>query len=364
MRNKLNEIGRSMLEMLGVLAVIGVLSVGGIMGYSYSMDKYKANQTVRDITLRVLDLITQVSNGKEPNLDEWETEKTLYDFGEVGLTSDNLVYMHLGKNKKISKRVCRMIFDSRPREILYVDVNEVEVETNPVCREDNMMTFYFDGGNGVCNPRCAEDETCDNGRCYKNQFFPVRSCQTDTDCGECAYCSYLFTCWRKNNGTPCQNGEGACYNAICTTQGCSSNNDCTGNTFCSSPNTSSTAPFPNGAKGRCLPIDLVQIKLDNSKDIYLYYKQLSWWDANSICAALGKKMMTVDDFVVNWDSNLGSYTPKKLLESIISFVPIFDEQWSCIWTQEKNSSHSWCVGYSGSVKSREKNDYTHIGVCW
>ena len=39
MRNKLNEIGRSMLEMLGVLAVIGVLSVGGIMGYSYSMDK-------------------------------------------------------------------------------------------------------------------------------------------------------------------------------------------------------------------------------------------------------------------------------------------------------------------------------------
>jgi len=158
------EKGRSMVEMLGVLAVIGVLSVGGIMGYSYSMDKYKANQTVRDITLRVLDLITQVSNGKEPNLDEWETEKTLYDFGEVGLTSDNLVYMHLGKNKKISKRVCRMIFDSRPREILYVDVNEVEVETNPVCREDNMMTFYFDGGNGVCNPRCAEDETCDNGR--------------------------------------------------------------------------------------------------------------------------------------------------------------------------------------------------------
>ncbi len=109
---------------------------------------------------------------------------------------------------------------------------------------------------------------------------------------------------------------------------------------------------------------MVQIKLDNSKDIYLYYKQLFWWDANSICAALGKKMMTVDDFVVNWDSNLGSYTPKKLLESIISFVPIFDEQWSCIWTQEKNSSHSWCVGYSGSVKSREKHDYTHIGVCW
>ena len=31
MKVKFNEIGRSMLEMLGVLAVTGVLSVGGIM---------------------------------------------------------------------------------------------------------------------------------------------------------------------------------------------------------------------------------------------------------------------------------------------------------------------------------------------
>ena len=31
---KINESGRSMIEMLGVLAIIGVLSVGGIAGYS------------------------------------------------------------------------------------------------------------------------------------------------------------------------------------------------------------------------------------------------------------------------------------------------------------------------------------------
>ena len=33
--------GRSMIEMLGVLAIIGVLSVGGISGYSRAMAKYK-----------------------------------------------------------------------------------------------------------------------------------------------------------------------------------------------------------------------------------------------------------------------------------------------------------------------------------
>ena len=42
-----NEKGRSMVEMLGVLAIIGVLSVGGIYGYTVAMNKYKANEIVQ-----------------------------------------------------------------------------------------------------------------------------------------------------------------------------------------------------------------------------------------------------------------------------------------------------------------------------
>ena len=38
------ETGRSMVEMLGVLAIIGVLSIGGIAGYTLSMRRYRANQ--------------------------------------------------------------------------------------------------------------------------------------------------------------------------------------------------------------------------------------------------------------------------------------------------------------------------------
>ena len=41
---KFNELGRSMVEMLGVLAIIGVLSVGAISGYSTAMTKYKLNK--------------------------------------------------------------------------------------------------------------------------------------------------------------------------------------------------------------------------------------------------------------------------------------------------------------------------------
>ena len=45
-----NQLGRSMIEMLGVLAIIGVLSVGGIAGYSKAMMKFKINKTINQIT--------------------------------------------------------------------------------------------------------------------------------------------------------------------------------------------------------------------------------------------------------------------------------------------------------------------------
>lgn len=47
---KLNEKGRSMIEMLGVLAIIGVLSVMGIAGYTKAMQKIKINKTIDHIT--------------------------------------------------------------------------------------------------------------------------------------------------------------------------------------------------------------------------------------------------------------------------------------------------------------------------
>ena len=49
MRN--NEQGRSMIEMLGVLAIVGVLSVGGIAGYSKAMGKFKTNKLIDQINM-------------------------------------------------------------------------------------------------------------------------------------------------------------------------------------------------------------------------------------------------------------------------------------------------------------------------
>lgn len=38
------QYGRSMIEMLGVLAIIGVLSVGGLAGYSKAIEMWKINR--------------------------------------------------------------------------------------------------------------------------------------------------------------------------------------------------------------------------------------------------------------------------------------------------------------------------------
>lgn len=38
--------GRSMIEMLGVLAIIGVLSIGGLAGYTRAMNAHQANQVL------------------------------------------------------------------------------------------------------------------------------------------------------------------------------------------------------------------------------------------------------------------------------------------------------------------------------
>ena len=46
-----SEKGRSMVEMLGVLAIIGVLSVGGIYGYTVAMAKYKANEVAQSASM-------------------------------------------------------------------------------------------------------------------------------------------------------------------------------------------------------------------------------------------------------------------------------------------------------------------------
>ena len=61
---KTNENGRSMIEMLGVLAIIGVLSVGGIAGYSKAMNKFKTNKVADNVSMMVANIKTLYAQQK------------------------------------------------------------------------------------------------------------------------------------------------------------------------------------------------------------------------------------------------------------------------------------------------------------
>ena len=75
--NIIEQSGRSMIEMLGVLAIVGVLSVGGIAGYSKAMEKFKINKTIDQISHLVTNIRTLYA------------QQTTYD----GLDNDTAILM-------------------------------------------------------------------------------------------------------------------------------------------------------------------------------------------------------------------------------------------------------------------------------
>lgn len=58
MLSRNDQKGRSMVEMLGVLAIIGVLSVGGISGYSKAMAKFKLTKAQDQISMILMNVRT------------------------------------------------------------------------------------------------------------------------------------------------------------------------------------------------------------------------------------------------------------------------------------------------------------------
>ena len=98
-----NESGRSMVEMLGVLAIIGVLSVGGIAGYSKAMNKFKINKTTDQVSMLVANIRTLFSaQGDYDGL----TNKDAKQFGIVPndmytSASDNTITNAFGGNVSI-----------------------------------------------------------------------------------------------------------------------------------------------------------------------------------------------------------------------------------------------------------------------
>ena len=123
--------GRSMIEMLGVLAIIAVLTVGGIAGYSKAMEKFKINKALDEYTMLIYGLLQDIDYIQ--NLDTKKgNEIWLLDYAEaVGILPNNW-HRHNGKitddtfgnTLHIFARSNRLVFD------IYLQGG-----STPLCRE-------------------------------------------------------------------------------------------------------------------------------------------------------------------------------------------------------------------------------------
>ena len=74
---KRSQKGRSMVEMLGVLAIVGVLSAGGVYGYGVAMKKHKANELLHQASM----LATTISAQAMTN--DGNLPSTITSFGNI-----------------------------------------------------------------------------------------------------------------------------------------------------------------------------------------------------------------------------------------------------------------------------------------
>jgi len=138
---KNNETGRSMVEMLGVLAIIGILSVTGIIGYTVAMRKYRANEIAQAISMLAV-------SAKTANYGAGVEEDTDYEdlFEDANKLSGAETLRALAADGKFKKEIelitddnpelclaVKNIFGTNPRNPLYVD------ETQSDCDADKLI---------------------------------------------------------------------------------------------------------------------------------------------------------------------------------------------------------------------------------
>ena len=86
-----SQSGRSMIEMLGVLAIIGVLSVGGIAGYSKAMSMWRSN-IQRQMLTEIITAAIKMKSNLNAKTTKWEDiTPTLAAMGDIpeGITYED-----------------------------------------------------------------------------------------------------------------------------------------------------------------------------------------------------------------------------------------------------------------------------------
>ena len=226
--------GRTLLEMLGVLAIIGVLSITALVGFTYAMNKHRANETIYDVMLRGTNV---------PMVDEnYASKPAGHTFTFPDLPAGTYYPMVTKKDSGasyyveatgVTYRVCEMILKMNPTDIDRIMVGNAAYEGDTsICGTNDGLAMKFcfgtDGticddaggsgsgsGSGTEDPclgiDCGAHGICNNGVCdCTNGYEGVHcemppACTTDDDCLNGEVCTdYECVCPTLPIPTECQ----------------------------------------------------------------------------------------------------------------------------------------------------------------
>ena len=198
------QTGRSMLEMLGVLAIIGVLSVGAIMGFRQAMNRHKANVILNDVSLAFEELATHETTGAISR----------YQVTAFTPESGHTLYAKRDANGNVSvevqgvaKGVCEVLIQYDKTE-LYTQISDTAGAKLTVCTDNQTMVFglWTDDNDPTPEPEpecsvdedCADGQVCEEGVCECSRIANCKT-QNGTSCA-CITCEDGF---EKNDAGEC-----------------------------------------------------------------------------------------------------------------------------------------------------------------
>ncbi|MBR5130794.1 MAG: hypothetical protein IKV03_06200, partial [Alphaproteobacteria bacterium] len=246
--------------------------------------------------------------------------------------------------------VCEMVYEGiQNNQTTKVEVNGTSAEDASACNkeEDNTIGFFFitNAGEGGTTPEdlcesinCVEGYECKAGICIRNVGPEYISgeivCKKDLDCGTdgCQHCSER--CYPVADGTACAEGQGVCHQGSCVKNGCE--NGCANDEYCGDTNEDPCSP----TLYKCKKLNFSKIEITQGI-VYLSNQNMTYWDAESACNALGAKL--IDQAKMN-----------ELYDEIKSKIFGLQEAW---WLSETQNCQAYYGATYFQLQSKNSNDY-------
>ena len=196
---KITESGRSMTEMLGVLAIVGVLSVGGIAGYSKAMNQIKINKTISQIMQAYANIQTMCrgNNCVEPGI-EGPMISDVYP-EELNCTGDYFsgwgYHAYHYCDLEIGAKFVMSVYDTLFLIGLY------EMKDKETCIKLATYDWNFGGFNGISlgtdggyfNYECIPEEESEYIRKCDHRITPTEAAYYCSNCSEDNGCGIEFS---------------------------------------------------------------------------------------------------------------------------------------------------------------------------